>query len=278
MTTVLPGAAPEEIETEVTDKLEAAINTVSGIDESLSSSSESVSVIQVGFVLEKDATLPPQEVRDKVSAILSELPKMPSRQLSEVAVRRCSSHAMAISGPAGIREISEFAEKSLKRRIETINGVGTSSSSCARPRQININLDSAKLDGLGLTAADVVNAHLAVRTCRFPVERWRPEHAITLRTYGRVRDTREFGEIQVASRRGESIRVRDIAHGRGWNRRGRLDCLDQRKSSGGSAGPEQSGANPVAVVEAVKERSGDLRESLPKGWKMDLVRDHRPSS
>src|SRR5688572_13084684 len=75
VTTVLPGAAPEEIETEVTDKLEAAINTISGIDELQSSSSEGVSVIQVAFVLEKDADVAAQEVRDRVNAALSELPE-----------------------------------------------------------------------------------------------------------------------------------------------------------------------------------------------------------
>ena len=274
VTTVLPGAAPEEIETEVTDKLEAAINTVSGIDELFSSSSESVSVIQIGFVLEKDGDVAAQEVRDKVSAILSELPE----DAEPPIIQKLQSDAapviaMAISGPAGIREISEFAEKSLKRRIETINGVGNVIIVGARPRQININLDSAKLDGLNLTAADIVNA-LRSQNVQIPggkVETGARD--LTLRTYGRVRNPREFGEIQVASRNGESIRVRDIATVEDG-----IAEADSIASINGNPAvvllvQKQSGANPVAVVEAVKERSGDLRESLPKGWKMELVRD-----
>src|SRR5260221_1129623 len=75
ITTVQPGAAPEQIETEVTDKIEEAVNTISGIDELRSVSSEGVSIVFVGFLLEKDTNVAAQEVRDKVNSVLPELPK-----------------------------------------------------------------------------------------------------------------------------------------------------------------------------------------------------------
>ena len=68
VTTSLPGASPEEIETEITDKIEAAVNTISGIDELRSTSVEGVSQVFVTFVLEKDIDVAAQEVRDKVSS------------------------------------------------------------------------------------------------------------------------------------------------------------------------------------------------------------------
>jgi HAE1 family hydrophobic/amphiphilic exporter-1 len=75
ITTVQPGAAPEQIETEVTDKIEQAVNTISGIDELRSTSSEGVSIVTVGFLLEKDGDIAAQEVRDKINGVLAQLPK-----------------------------------------------------------------------------------------------------------------------------------------------------------------------------------------------------------
>src|SRR6187402_1890585 len=75
VTTRLPGGAPEEVETEITDKIEEAVNTISGIDELRSTSSEGVSQVIVAFLLEKDADIAAQEVRDKVSAAMASLPR-----------------------------------------------------------------------------------------------------------------------------------------------------------------------------------------------------------
>ena len=72
--TRLPGAAPAEVETELSDKLEEALNTISGIDELRSVSSEGVSQVMVSFVLEKDVDIAAQEVREKVNAVLGDLP------------------------------------------------------------------------------------------------------------------------------------------------------------------------------------------------------------
>ena len=74
VTTRLPGAAPEEVETEITDKIEEAVNTISGIDELTSFSSENVSVVMISFNLEKDRDVAAQEVRDKVATVQGDLP------------------------------------------------------------------------------------------------------------------------------------------------------------------------------------------------------------
>ena len=73
--TRLPGASPADVETEISDKIEGAVNTISGIDELRSVSSEGVSQVIVTFVLEKEVNVAAQEVREKVSAVLPELPK-----------------------------------------------------------------------------------------------------------------------------------------------------------------------------------------------------------
>src|SRR3954470_21820939 len=75
ITTTLNGAAPEEVETEITDKIEGAVNTISGIDELRSSSSEGVSTVIVTFVMEKNIDVASQEVRDHINGVLRTLPK-----------------------------------------------------------------------------------------------------------------------------------------------------------------------------------------------------------
>ena len=75
VTTRLPGAAPEQIETEVTDKIEEAVNTISGIDTLTSTSSEGVSQVVVSFKLEKNADIAAQEVRDRINRVLPQLPR-----------------------------------------------------------------------------------------------------------------------------------------------------------------------------------------------------------
>ncbi len=274
VSTVLPGAAPEEVETEITDKIEEAVNTISGIDEMMSTSSENVSVVQIGFVLEKDADVAAQEVRDRINTILGDLPA----DAEPPIIQKIESDAapvigIALSGPATERQISEYADKTLRRRFETVNGVGQVVIVGSRPRQINVVADVDKLASLGLTSADLVNA---LRTQNVQVPGGRVESGVrelTLRTYGRVDEPKDFASLPIAVRGGETIRVRDVA---------RIDdSVAEAESVATVDGKpavvlmmrKQSGENTVAVIEAVKQRVEELRPQLPEGWKMEIVRD-----
>jgi HAE1 family hydrophobic/amphiphilic exporter-1 len=274
ITTVLPGAAPEEVETEVTDKIEESVNTIAGIDELYSTSSENVSVVQIGFVLEKNGDVATQEVRDKVSAILSELPRDAEPPLvQKIEADSEPVVAVALSGPASARDISEYADKTLRRRLETVDGVGQVVIVGARPRQINIVVDTQKLNSLGLTSADIV---WALQSQNIQIPGGRVEQGLrdlTLRTYGRVDDFRDFGEIPVAQRNGYSVRMREVARIE--------DGVAEIESIASVNGKpavvlllrKQSGTNSIAVIDRIKERVEDVRPQLPKGWEMKLVRD-----
>src|SRR5438876_2471295 len=159
ITTRLDGAAPEELETEVTDKIEEAVNTISGIDKLTSTTSEGVSQVIVTFILEKDSDVAAQEVRDKVNMALPDLPK----GIDPPTVEKFDPDAapvlsIALSAPRPLRELSEYADKSLRRRIESINGVGQVSLVGERQRQVNVWLDPEKLNAYQLTATDAVRA------------------------------------------------------------------------------------------------------------------------
>lgn len=274
VTTVLPGAAPEEIETELTDKIEEAVNTISGINELTSFSSENVSVVMISFDLEKDRDVATQEVRDKISTILASLPT----DADPPIVQNFDPGAIpvvtiAVSGPGSQRDISEYVDKNLRRRLETVSGVGQVLVIGARPRQINVVVDNAKLTAHGLTAAQVVAA-LQAQNIQIPggkVEQGVRD--LTLRTYGRVTSPAEFGNIPVATVGGTPVRIRDIARIE--------DSMADVKSAATVGGKsavvlqvrKQSGTNAIAVVDGIKERVDEIRPQIPAGYKLDIIRD-----
>ena len=274
VTTTLVGASPEEMETDVTDKIEEAVNTISGIDELQSISSEGISIVSVRFDLEKNGDVAAQEVRDKVSTILAELPTAadpPIVQKLETDSQPVIS--IALSGPAPIREITEFADKVVKRQIESTLGVGQARVIGGRARQINVIPDTEKLASLDLTVADLVRA-LQTQNVQIPggqVEQGLRD--LTLRTYGRVQSPEEFGAISIASRAGYPVRVRDVAAVED----GMADEDSIARVDGKPAVVlqvrKQSGTNSVAVIDRVKERMESLRGQLPAGWSMTPVRD-----
>ncbi|MFL6244391.1 MAG: efflux RND transporter permease subunit [Thermoanaerobaculia bacterium] len=274
VTTVLPGAAPEEIETELTDKIEEAVNTISGINELTSFSSENVSVVMISFNLEKNRDVATQEVRDKISTVLGDLPT----DADPPIVQNFDPGAIpvvtiAVSGPGSQRDISEYVDKDLRRRLETVTGVGQVLVIGARPRQINVVVDNAKLAGHGLTSAHIVSA-LQSQNIQIPggkVEQGLRD--LTLRTYGRVTTPEEFGNIPLANVNGTPVRIRDVA---------RIEDSMAEVESAATVGGKsavvvqirkQSGTNAIEVVDGIKERIEEIRPQIPAGYKLDLIRD-----
>src|SRR4051812_34419222 len=274
ITTRLVGAAPEEIETDITDKIEEAVNTISGVDELQSISSEGTSQVIVSFVLEKDIDVAAQEVRDKVNTILRDLPKDADPPIiQKIDPDAVPVLGIALSGPAPIRDITEFADKKLRRRLESISGVGQVLIIGGRPRQINVVVDSAKLSAVGLTTAQLVAA-LQSQNVQIPggkVEQGLRD--LTLRTYGRVQSPNDFANIPLTTSNGYVVKVGDVAHIE--------DSVAEPESIATVDGKpavvmnirKQSGTNTVEVIERLKEQLGQVRTDLPKGWTMQVVRD-----
>jgi hydrophobic/amphiphilic exporter-1 (mainly G- bacteria), HAE1 family len=274
VTTTMPGAAPEEVETEISDKIEEAVNTVSGIDELRSTSSEGVSTVIVSFLLEKDADIAAQEVRDRVNRVIPLLPKT----VNQPTVEKFDPDAapvltLAVSANKPIRDITEYADKTLRRQLESVNGVGQVLVVGGRERQVNIILDAARLQGYNLTVTDVSHA-LQAQNAEVPGGRVEtgPE-AMTLRTRGRVQSVGEFGDVVVKQREAHPILLRDIA----TIEDGMADPLTKANISGDPTVlltiRRQSGTNTVEVVEAIKQRLADLQAVTPPGYNIRVVRD-----
>ncbi len=274
ITTRLIGAAPEEIETDISDKIEEAVNTISGVDELTSISSEGTSQVIVSFVLEKDIEVAAQEVRDKVNTILRDLPKDADPPIiQKIDPDAIPVLGIAISGPAPIRDITEFADKKLRRRLESINGVGQALIIGGRPRQINVVADSEKLAAVGVTTAQLVAA-LQAQNVQIPggkVEQGL--HDLTLRTYGRVTDPQDFANISIVTKNGYPIKVGDVARIEDSVRDAESIASVDGKPAVVMNIRKQSGTNTIEVVERLKARLDEVRKDLPKGWKMQIVRD-----
>ena len=274
VTTVQVGASPEEIETEITDKLEGAINRISGIDQLISISSEGVSVITVRFQLEKEGDVGAQEVRDKVNSVLRQLPRDAEPPVIEkIETDAAPILTIALSGNSSVREITEFADKVLKRQLEATFGVGQIQLIGGRERQINVEIDSAKLAAVGLTAADVVRA---LQSQNVQVPGGRVEAGVrdlTLRTYGRVEEPKKFAEVAIVSRGGYTIRIGDVATVKDSQAEVETLAAVNGEPAVVLLVRKQSGTNTVAVVDTLRGRLAELEKLLPKGWQMRIVRD-----
>jgi HAE1 family hydrophobic/amphiphilic exporter-1 len=280
VTTRMDGAAPEELETEVTDKIEEAVNTISGIDQLQSTTVEGVSLVTVKFILEKDSDVAAQEVRDRVNGVLSDLPEeIETPVVDKFDPDSSPVLAIALSAARPLREITEFADKSLRRQIESINGVGQVSLVGGRDRQVNIWLDPEKLEAHELTASAAVRA-LQAQNLQIPggaVEQVGRD--VTLRTRGRVAKVEAFDSVVLSNRNGHSTTLADVGSAE--------DGAKQAESIANVNGQpavvlnvrKQSGTNTVAVVDGVKERLAEIRGAraggLPDGDRAGPVRVHR---
>ncbi len=272
--TRLDGAAPEEVETEITDKIEESVNTIAGIDDLQSTSAEGISQVFVTFQLEKNVDVAAQEVRDKVNRVLADLPKgIDAPIVEKLDPDATPVLAVALVSRRPIRETTEFADKVLRRQIESTNGVGQVSILGGRSRRINVRLDPTRLKAYGLTAVDVQNA-LQRENVQVPGGALKSGAAeSTVRVHGRVARPGEFEAIVVREKDGLPVRIGDVASVE--------DGQEEPETVAEKDGTptlvlnvrKQSGSNTVEVIDAVKERLKALGPQLPRGYSVEIVRD-----
>ncbi len=274
VTTRLPGAAPEQIETEVTDKVEEAVNTISGIDTLTSTSSEGVSQVVISFKLEKNADTAAQEVRDRINRVIPRLP----RTVLQPTVEKLDFTAspvitVAVTADKPVRDITEFADRILRRRLESSDGVGEVVVIGGRSRQLNLWLNTALMRAQKLSVNDVARA-LQAQNADIPGGRMdQGAQSVTLRTRGRLETIDAFGDVVVREVEGHPIRLRDVA-------RVEDGMAEPRTQASVNGEPtvllqirKQSGTNTVEVANNVKQRLADLQTILPAGYELRIVRD-----
>jgi hydrophobic/amphiphilic exporter-1 (mainly G- bacteria), HAE1 family len=274
VTVVNPGASPQEIETEITDKVEGAVNTISGIDELRSTSVEGVSQVFINFLLEKNADIAAEEVRNKVDLIVNELP-----ETAEVPiVQKLDTDAtpvlrIAVSAPRSLREVTDIADKQIKRLIEPINGVGNVEIVGGRQREIEVWVDPDKMRSYNITASDVGNA---VKTQNMELPGGRVESGqkeMTVRTMGRIPDPSQFNNLAIANHGGYAVKLSDVGYVEDGAEEQRTEARLNGQPAVTLVVSKQSGQNTVAVADAVKERLAEILPTLPRDVKTQIVGD-----
>ncbi len=270
----LPGATPEEMSSQVVLPIEQVVNTISGLDELSSQTSEGSARITCTFVLERDIESAAQDVREKVAGALRNLPP----NIFPPVIQKAdpdSAPVLTISvvSDKNIRETTEIADKQIRRVLETVDGVGTVTITGGRSRQIRLYADAEKLNAYGITINQFQRA-IQNENVEIPGGRIvRGASEIGVRTLGRVDAVSQFGDIIVANVNGSPIRVHDIgraedtfAEPNTWNMvEGKEGVrLDVRR---------QSGTNTVAIINLVKEKLDQVRKSLPPGVEVKIIAD-----
>ncbi|HUR99635.1 MAG TPA: efflux RND transporter permease subunit [Pyrinomonadaceae bacterium] len=283
ITVLNPGASPEEIETEITDKVEEAVNTISGIDELRSTSVEGISQVFVAFVLEKDVNVAAQEVENRVQTVIPNLPDT----AEQPTVQKLDSDAapvlrVVVSAPTSLREVTEVAKNKIKERIESVNGVGQVSIIGGQDRQINVWVDPDKMRAYNVTAADVSNA-LKIQNVEFPSGRLdEGQKETSVRTVGKIKKPAEFDDVVVATRGTYQVKVKDIGHTEDGAQEVRSEARLNGKPAVTLVVAKQSGQNTVAVAHEIKERlkeiAGDKEKNiagtLPPGFDVRIIGDN----
>ncbi|MGD9562921.1 MAG: efflux RND transporter permease subunit [Pyrinomonadaceae bacterium] len=269
-----PGAAPEEIETEITDVIEGALNTVPGVEEMRSSSSRGSSNVTLTFNLDKDPDVAFQEIQQKLSTITNRLPETADPPQTRKSDPDSSPILMyTISAPRDVMELSEQVENLIQERIESADGVGEVFIWGARSPQVQVNVNPDRLRAFNIPVTEV-SAAIRSQNQEMPggniVEGPR---TLGVRTMSKLTRVEDFSEIVIATRNGFPIKIKDI---------GTVEKTGGEPSSAASLDGvtsvsvgirKQAGANTIAVINNVTERMARIIPTLPSDMKVAVIRD-----
>ncbi|HXF96050.1 MAG TPA: efflux RND transporter permease subunit [Gemmatimonadales bacterium] len=275
VTTVLPGANPQVVESAVTDPLEDELSTVPGLRTLSSSSAEQVSSITLEFTLDRDVEEAAQDVRDRVSRVRGRLPE----DVLEPVVAKQEADAfpfmwLALSGQNySLLELSDIGDRMVKTRLQSLPGVGQARIFGERRFSMRVWLSAAALAARGLTVQDVENA-IRTRNVEIPagrIESHRRE--FTVRSLGELKTPEEFGRLTVANQGGSLVKLEDLG-------RVELGPEDERSILRYKSTPavaigviRQSKANLIESADAIYHELPAIQKTLPPGVELAVAFD-----
>ena len=280
ITTEYPGASPEIVESEVTKKVEEAVNAIAGVNALSSRSYEGQSVVIVEFQLNVDGRKGAEDVREKIAilkpAFRDEVnePRVlrfdpASRSIWSVAVIPDASKGPA---PSAV-ELTTWAEQTLKKRLENVRGVGSVSLVGGTRRGINIDLDPAAMEALGVTADQIVaavrseNQDLPVGTLKSGAR----ERVVQV--LSRVKNPQDFGHIIVARRSGTAVRLDQVARISDATEEVESLALYNGERTLLLAVQKSQDENTIAVTDGLKAALTGLSAELPQGVRLEQIAD-----
>jgi len=270
----LPGASPEDVEIELSDRIEEVVNTVAGIDQLRSISGTGSGIVVATFGLDRDIDVAAQDVRDRVAGVVRDLPVgSDPPTVSKANAEGEPVLSVALAGPRTLRELTELADKVVLPRLARSVGVGEVQINGDLARAINIWVDPARLDAFGLPITAVRDA-VARQNADVPGGNVRGERREwALRTLGRIVDPAGFADVVIANVDGVPIRVRDVARVEDGTREARRTARLNGEPTVILEIVRQSGANSVEVIRGVKTALAQVALELPPDVKLVITRD-----
>jgi HAE1 family hydrophobic/amphiphilic exporter-1 len=271
-----PGADPKTVEQKVLQPLEKGLNGIEGLEALNATAFPNFGQVVLRFKLERNGDKAAQDVRDKMSALASQLP---TEALAPVVAKFDIGGApiitMTLSADSlPYAQLSKLAKDKVKPALETVPGVGRVDLAGQREREIHILMSRTRLQSFGLSPSQVVQA---VQSQNTDVPSGKLENKTSLlriRTEGTLQSAQEVGEIPVPLRNGQKIRVKDIGEVR--------DTLADETGYATANGQttivmvlyKQSGGNTVAIADSAREKISDLQKSLPAGVRFEIFQDN----
>ncbi len=270
--TTLRGANPDVIDASITSVIESAINTTPGIEHIQSSSSPGVSTISITFALDKDIDVAYSEVQSKVSQILRRLPN----DTDPPTIQKVDTNAqaviwLALSGDRTIQQLNLYANNVLKKKFETISGVGEVTIGGRRDRVIRVNILPERMAAYKLTAKDLIEAfnreHVQLPG-GFLVSA-QAEQLLKLDL--EFHNIKDLAELVVATKTGVSIRLKDVAKIEDGITDNRQVARYNGKPTVGIGMVKIANANTVEIIKEVERRlEKDIRPNLPPGMVLEV--------
>ncbi len=269
-----PGAAPEEMETEVTDIIEGALNSVPGVEEMRSSSSRGSSNVTLTFNLEKDPDVAFQEIQQKLSTVVNRLPDTADPPVAQKSDPDSQPILMyTVSAPRDVMELTELVELLIQQRIEGADGVAEVFMWGARSPQIRIEVNPDRLRAFNIPVTDVTNAVRSQNQEMPGGNIIEGQRTLGVRTMSKLTEVEQFNDIVITTRNGYPIKVRDVGNVvKAGGEPSSAASLDGVTSV--SVGVrKQAGANTIAVINNVKTRMAEIIPNLPGDMKVAVIRD-----
>ncbi|NWF49974.1 MAG: efflux RND transporter permease subunit [Ignavibacteriaceae bacterium] len=275
ITTILPGAGPEQIETDVTKKIEDAVNPVEGVDFIQSFSRENVSIVVIAFRLEINGKVAAQDVREKISAIRAELPD----DIEDPVIQRYDPASfpimyLTVSGNMSDKDITTFTKNVVKKRLENIPGVGSVDLVGGSEREVQIEVDAERLRAYNISIQDVIMS-VGTQNVEIPGGNvTEGSRQLLVRTMGKYKNIKDFGRVIVATPMGTPVYLSDVANV--------VDGIKEQTSLTRVNGKiavglniiKQSGSNTVQVAKEVNKQIDRMKNEIPAGVEINIAQDN----
>ncbi len=269
--TTLRGANPDVVDTSITSVIESAINTTPGIEHIQSSSSPGVSSISITFALDKNIDVAYNEVQAKVSQILRRLPA----DTDPPTVQKVDTNAsaviwLALSGDRTIQQLNLYANNILKKKFETINGVGEVTLGGRRDRVIRVNVLPERMAAYKLTANDLIAAfnreHIQLPGGFLVSTQAEQLLKLDLEFHA----LKDLANLVISTKDGASIRLKDVATVEDGITDNRQVARYNGKPTVGLGMVKVANANTMSIIKEVERRLEEIRPNLPPGLSLEI--------